>query len=347
MNGIIVIDGPDGVGKSTLADRIAEKHGNAVVMHQGYTAEVKDDIPGYHTRQVLKALDFVAQGRLVIMDRLWMSELIYASVYRGGSKWPHYGRMMDRVLMKHAALYIVACDDDIQAVESRHKQMNEEREELFDSKMDEIAKRYLGMLHGDLGKVPDDYVEYYGAVNDGMTVRNDVLHYSIAMHGQNMDQFIDVALSRLRDRIATQYAPALDPANQNVLGHFLSAKYLMVGDVCNPKEKFPDLRWPFYDYGHSSLFLTQSMHTAWMDETQFMWTNANHDGDQHILQLKRSKPNLRVIALGREAFDKLTSLGIRDHVEVRHPSFALRFGPKETYPDELIAALGTGRIESR
>ena len=76
MKGIIVIDGCDGTGKTTLAEAICRRY-DGVYIHNTYRWPTK--MPLYHTAALHRALK-LAKTRLVVIDRLWMSEAIYAEV---------------------------------------------------------------------------------------------------------------------------------------------------------------------------------------------------------------------------------------------------------------------------
>ncbi|MFF4189102.1 hypothetical protein ACFYZ9_38525 [Streptomyces sp. NPDC001691] len=74
---VLLTDGCDGVGKSTLAAHLAARHGFAVV-HSPQTPGSVDLVRRY--RQLL-----ASPGRLVL-DRCFVSELVYGPLYRGHSR---------------------------------------------------------------------------------------------------------------------------------------------------------------------------------------------------------------------------------------------------------------------
>lgn len=84
---IWVLEGPDGVGKSTLAEEIARQK-DAHVIHCSFRKSW--NMKEYHTKniQYAKALDKL--GINVVLDRWAPSEQVYGDVFRGG---PRYGIM--------------------------------------------------------------------------------------------------------------------------------------------------------------------------------------------------------------------------------------------------------------
>ena len=77
---IIVLDGPDAVGKTTLANKIVEMYPNTKYLHLTY--RFKDKIFDYHTAAIRLASKW-AKTHNVIIDRWWPTEAWYATVYRG------------------------------------------------------------------------------------------------------------------------------------------------------------------------------------------------------------------------------------------------------------------------
>lgn len=329
MKGLVIIDGPDCSGKSTLAEQLVERY-DGVHLHQTY--RFKEKMFTYHTARLRKAIQ-LSQSRLVVMDRLWMSEAIYASVYRGGTKWPHEGRMMDRIIRKHGGVYII-CSGDPSIISARHAEMKKKRVEQFNDSMEKIAGLFNSLYFGDTSHRSDDYVGHLAAIG-GMVRRSDTLHYSIESEGQNLPLFLDAVGDTIEDLRQSQYEPALDPDNHNLLGHLVDAEYLIVGDQVNPKSRH--LRWPFYDYGHSSLYLSETLHALNFDETLAMWTNANNAPD-HLEELTEIQ-DFKVVALGQQAQKRIEKLGIELHASIPHPQWSKRFSNKARYVHQLENAL--------
>ena len=77
MKGIIIIEGSDASGKTTLANKLLRKY-NGIIFHQTY--RFKNKIPIYHMAILRKALK-LSKTRLIILDRLHISEYIYGKVF--------------------------------------------------------------------------------------------------------------------------------------------------------------------------------------------------------------------------------------------------------------------------
>lgn len=319
MTGLICVSGADASGKSTLAEEI-KRQTDGVILHQSY--RWKDKMFLYHTAVLRHACHLISQGRCVILDRHWPSEVVYGKVFRGGTKWPHEGRMMDRIILKQAGVYVFALGDP-DVIAHRHNEMQQARKEEYSHSIAQVAREYHDLWYGQYYAKPSNYAELVSA-RGGFAQRADALRYSIERNGSDVPGFAAGVVEKMRARQAMQYQPALNPKFQNVLGHAVSARILFVGDAANPK--FHRLWWPFHDYGHSSLFLAQALHTIGFLETDAMWTNVNHPGadDAHVREILEQK-HLRVVALGRNAGAGLRKIGVTDFVSVRHPQHAMRF----------------------
>lgn len=324
MNGLIVLEGPDGSGKTTLAKFLEERYG-AVYFHQSYHKDW--DIFDYFTGRLMEA-SRIASERLVVMDRLWISELVYGAVYRGGSRWPLIGRMVDRVILKHAGIYVF-CLTAPETAAARHEQLKAERGEMFSSGADKVASAFVNVSIGDGLPVIAD-------VGGGpMISRPDVMTYTIGTDGKDISLFLTRLLPKMEAWQVQQYAPALTP-RQNVLGHLGIADTLFVGDKVN--QKVPGLEWPFYEYGNCSLHLAKALAAAGWPEMRGMWTNANGQ-DDHLKALLEAKKWRRIVALGVAAADRLSELGVQFHL-ADHPQYNRRFSSDpESYARQLSPVL--------
>src|SRR5690606_14999323 len=84
---------------------------------------------------------------------------------------------------------------------------------------------------------------------------------------------------------------------------------------------------PFYEYGHSSLWLTTQLHHLNFDESTAVWTNIN-DSQSTFKRLLDHLGNaigqIQLVALGQEAAKTLKNYGI-PFLEIPHPQYARRF----------------------
>ena len=97
---IIIIEGPDGSGKTTLANKIKDQTGY-ILLHRSHETDAGAASLFEEYAQVIKA------GKNCIMDRSWYSEMVYGPVMRDGSDISfHQMYELERLLAKNGALVI-------------------------------------------------------------------------------------------------------------------------------------------------------------------------------------------------------------------------------------------------
>lgn len=337
LAGVVVLEGPDGAGKTTLAEHLVKRYDGHYV-HRTWRKGM--DVWDHHTEAVQIANER-SHKQLVVIDRLWASEAIYGKVYRGESDYKHNSRAMDRVLLRLCAINVL-CIPPLDYVVDVHAKRAAAGGEMY-STVDEVAERYRDWALGNRSRpINGDVTEQLAALGGFIANRNDALLYDVTRHGSDMDAFADELEKLLLDRRASQYPFALDPATPNCLGHRLEAEYLFVGEQVGDLHSWS--RWPFYARTHSPDFLNKSLHEIAFDEPKALWSNA-WDEDNRLPHIwnERATPELKVIALGRKAERRCKAVGIPVHAAVPHPSWARRFnyhGQRgEPYPEVLKKAL--------
>lgn len=145
---IFVIEGPDGAGKTTLAEALRDYLG-ARYIHLTY--RWKDRMHLYHGA-ALRLATRLAQNNPVIIDRWWPSEIVYADAYRGGSKFAKYYLLLEHIANKNGIVYIVCLPKDRERYLAQFERLKAERTEMYDEGMqrvydgyDEMWKHYLGI----------------------------------------------------------------------------------------------------------------------------------------------------------------------------------------------------------
>lgn len=323
MNGIIILDGPDASGKTTLQEYFVKKH-KAVPIHLTFPAPAPLNMWEYQTQEMKRAID-LSNENLVIVDRHWISENIYAKVFRSHSPWPHMGRMMHRVWLKHAALYIICVPNTVEEGVARHNANIDRAHPYGDTKFAELISRYRAFLFKDC-VTGIDYAAEVSRDIKGIT-NPFYIPYRIEIEGQELPTFTQLVLDKVRALRAAQYQPALNTGDHNITGHFLRAKYLIIGDQSNPKNFHSHFQvfWPFYEYANSSLFLAKVCSSIGLREENVMWTNAlNPEGTQspHVLQLIQR--GIIPIALGKRALTICNKQKLKVF-SLPHPQYAQRF----------------------
>lgn len=115
MKRLIIFEGPDGTGKTTLAKALAT-YIDAVYVHHGSYPEVTEDLANVYALSMMPA----ALGlRDVVLDRAWYSEVPYGFAYRWGAD--RIGEQKFRGLEDLAANctepLVVLCDTSFENVE--------------------------------------------------------------------------------------------------------------------------------------------------------------------------------------------------------------------------------------
>lgn len=138
IKGVVLIEGPDASGKSTLAEKIAKKY-NGIIIHQTY--RFKNKIPIFHAAILRKALK-LSKNQLVILDRLHISEYIYGKVFRNEKRWPWMLKSFNSFCNKLNIPIILCVPLTLQQGIDWFEQTKKERYEMFES-MENIIKEYL------------------------------------------------------------------------------------------------------------------------------------------------------------------------------------------------------------
>lgn len=101
---IIIVEGCDASGKSTLINQLMEKHPNNCYIHNAVT----DDIKSLHENTIDAAL-VASQEHWVFIDRLHLSEKIYGTTFRNGPSYDvdAFDKMLDSIPNLHKILCLI------------------------------------------------------------------------------------------------------------------------------------------------------------------------------------------------------------------------------------------------
>jgi thymidylate kinase len=141
---MIILEGPDGCGKSTLAKAIEDKY-KAIVIHASY--DKSWNIRKLHRNMVWSANMIEASGCPVVFDRWALSEAVYGSVFRGSESYDTKD-LVSYTIENYAPLLIYCSNDD---VVKNHLRNMQNRSEMYDD-MTDVAELYdILVRSGDYG----------------------------------------------------------------------------------------------------------------------------------------------------------------------------------------------------
>jgi thymidylate kinase len=144
---LIMLEGPDGAGKSTLSEQLKEHFPAAATVHHG-------PAKGIGSRELAatyaSSLKLALEGQTLIMDRGWPSEPIYSAVYRKVPSriTPVYRRMLERMALRDGAVTVLCLPSLYLCAEA----FNSGREEMLEStdQLREVYEHY-GLLESVTG----------------------------------------------------------------------------------------------------------------------------------------------------------------------------------------------------
>ena len=349
VSGIIVIDGADGSGKSSLAKYFIDVYG-ARYLHCG----LRKDVFMHHLGVLHLAERWASRGELVVIDRLWLSELAYGDSLRKGAKHPIGARCFDRLLLRMAAVQVICIQEDFKAHLQRFIELKKVRQEEFNE--DQVAEviEYFRWLAGyaeekELNIAPTNYANTF---RENLNERPDVWVLEFEDACKDLAGHADLIIGTLGAVRRDQTPLALSDQSQNVTGHTALAKYLLVGEKTSHSALF-GLRYPFIgrdDQLNASLWLNRALDNLNIPEHHLVMTNALDQFGKMSIELETlANDSLhkwqKIMALGRVAASQLHLLGLkedRDFVTVPHPQWARRFRYRDHqwFTNTLGEALG-------
>lgn len=314
---VIIIEGPDGAGKTTLA-RALQAHwthtldrGPIGYVHQGpYRG---DPLP-----ETIRRLERRENRGAVIADRLHLGEQVYGPVYRGRDKLGVAGRrMLERYLLARGAVVVLA----LPPFATAHAAWSTRKAAGGEMFPDEAGFRavYDGFARSIRTHLPLRFYDHTAPEKPDDTIVEWIVDW------------IDGQLGCLRPEVG-----ANDP------------KTLLVGEAPGSNQ-IPGAP-PFTARGGCSEWLAEQLDAAGIAEAGLAWVNARDARDRTtrpdlLRRLYEAGQLRRTIALGKtaEAWCRANLGLIQTFVTTSHPQHHKRFHHHEPYA--LLEVLGERRHE--
>lgn len=303
---IIVLEGPDGTGKTTLANKLVEvwnakaRRGTAHYIHSTY----RRDQRLWDCAALRWAVKISERGGLAVLDRHWPGDNVYGQVYRQkGGIWT---RRQDSVLQRYGALYVLALAP-VDFVVEHHAKLKGLRKEMYSDNMREVACRYHDMYYGNITRYREgmDYVEqisccypwreradnYVYDITRVSSTRISRVAHDLIDRARVLRRVADPLLNFHSSKIQYNFSGSVYSANTLIIGRYLSGL-----SACATK-------WPLMHDEPWSIFINDALHVAQINEKDLAWMSViDEDGNEPDLPLILSKfprrPQLVAISPG-------------------------------------------------
>lgn len=138
---IIIIEGPDGAGKSTLAKKLSKQTGYPIKRFS-YPRTSEEQLKMHDTYR-----EIITTENNFIMDRCWYSEMVYGPIKRDQS-WITVEQMYtyEKILATQGAM-IIHCTDSTYTLWGRATERGEEYVTTYEQ-LNNIKNGYEALLHG-------------------------------------------------------------------------------------------------------------------------------------------------------------------------------------------------------
>lgn len=182
MKGLVILEGADSSGKSTLAKRLVRRYGAV-----NFACSISDEMVRHHADTLRAAIDVRERGGLAVCDRMWVSELVYGPIFRGREYADSIAEKFDRQIIEAGGVYILCVPRDIRTHLARFEASRIAGREEFD-RVEEVAVRYRDLVDGNVAHPGENLVDRFIRFGD-FAEKRKVIRYDLDVDGKDLDAF--------------------------------------------------------------------------------------------------------------------------------------------------------------
>lgn len=182
LRGVVVLEGADNMGKTTLAKYMEENFGAYYINHT-WSPQLDSKFLEYMTNSFAR-ISHIALRQLVVVDRAWVTHELYGKAYGEYKVNPGVQPLIDSMLKNFGAVNVMCLADDLDKVQELHEAS--EKDEMYKDNY-EVARLYdllwgAGIKGMRDGKPANSWNNYY--------------KYTIGENGSDMGAFCSDLFSK-------------------------------------------------------------------------------------------------------------------------------------------------------
>lgn len=137
---MIIIEGPDNTGKTTLMDRLIEDIG-LIKAPMKFNPHDKEDVCQYVKDFYDVAYNYLSQHQILkeVWDRIYFSELIYGPLKRDGVCFTEEQSILLPQLLKKIRPLVIICNTDIETIKNN---LHEREQYINENEIEEMKDQY-------------------------------------------------------------------------------------------------------------------------------------------------------------------------------------------------------------
>ena len=146
---IIIVEGPDGAGKSTLIEQLLKSHPGSSYKH--FSNPKTDDEAFNYWQVYAKAIEDTDPTKVTVFDRSWYSDVVYGPIFRNRLEMdPMHVRMLEAMVQVHGGGSVIYCTAPTNVLWSRCQKRGE-KYVLSKDKLAEVSKSYASIMATQCG----------------------------------------------------------------------------------------------------------------------------------------------------------------------------------------------------
>lgn len=146
---IIIVEGPDGAGKTTIIKQLMESHPGSSYRH--FSNPKTEEEANNYWKVYAEAISLADPAKVHIFDRSWYSDVVYGPIFRGRLEMdPMHVKMLEALVKTHGGGFVLYCTAALKTLWSRCKQRGETFV-LSKDKLDEVSKSYAHVMATQCG----------------------------------------------------------------------------------------------------------------------------------------------------------------------------------------------------